>query len=218
MIAYTTRTGQSCVWSNWTSPSYNEYHDCTSSGVWVSWQTSEISSTATTIDATIWQNWQMIETTALGDTCRTYVVYPVASPKESKEQEALLAKEREENKRKARELEEQRRAAEERAVELLMDIVGPEEAVVYKATGNLLVKGHKADWLIGRNGSVRRIEKGKVVSLCLHSDKRYEQPETDNVVALALHAKFAEQEMAKGNWLNETRIEDFVMPRAAVLH
>lgn len=223
MVTYTSGTNQSVVWDSW-----NTYQDCTSSGEWYTWQTSGTSSTATTfVNVAVWQNWQSVEVTAVGNTWRTWVTvdpsgyeqrYINVYPKVSEEEEAALARERKEREQKARELEAQRKAAEERAVELLMDIVGHEEAAVYLETGNLLVKGHKFDWLIGRGGSVRRIEKNKVVNLCLHSDKRYEQPETDNVVALALHAKFAEDEMAKGNRLSYTRIEDFVMPRAAVLH
>lgn len=228
MVAYTARTDQSSVWNHWTTSSFDECYDGTSAGIWISCQTSGTSSTITaSIDSSVWQNWQSVEVTAVGDTWRTWVSvdpseyghrYIPKIPQVSKEEKTALAREREERERKAKELEEQRKAAEERAVELLMDIVGPEEAAVYRETGNLLVKGHGFDWLIGRGGSVRRIEKSKVVSLCLHSTRRYEQPETDNVVALALHAKFAEEEMAKGNRLNEKRLEDFVMPRAAVLH
>lgn len=78
-------------------------------------------------------------------------------------------------------------AAEEVALELLETLIGRKEREVYQRTGRLMVKGKEADYIIDKNRGVWRVEKNKVVDLCIHLKERYKYPDTDNVIAVALN-------------------------------
>jgi hypothetical protein len=91
--------------------------------------------------------------------------------------------------RKEAEREAQRQAAELKANELLQDLIGEEQLKVYIETGRLLVKGKNNDYLLEKTGKVTRIEKDKLVDLCIHISDRLAVPQTDNVVALKLLAE-----------------------------
>lgn len=153
------------------------------------------------------------------NTVYVYVETPAQTPaqtpeqvEENRRQEQALAEER---LAKYREIEAKRAKAEEKAIECLLDLLGPEQAETYKRTGNLLVKGVEFDWLLTKEGRVYRCEKDKVVQLCLHSEEKHRQPDTDNVITLALHAKFAEKEMARGNFQHSFEKKSFKIPEAA---
>lgn len=89
-------------------------------------------------------------------------------------------------------LQESKKRAEDRAKELLLDLIGEEELKVYERTGRVMVKGRKHDYIVSRDGSfVKRIEKDKIVDLCIHLAKSC--PETDNVIALKLLAEADEE-------------------------
>lgn len=145
------------------------------------------------------------------------VVYPQPVVGEA-ERRKRLEEEEQERKRRVAEyerMERERQKAEEKAVDCLLDVLGREQTEIYKRTGNLLVKGEQFDWLFDKEGKVYRCEKDKVVQLCLHSDEKHKQPLTDNVITLALHAKFMEKEMAKGHFIREIKRLEFKLPEAA---
>ncbi len=87
---------------------------------------------------------------------------------------------------KATKLKEEKLLAETRAKELLLDLIGEEELKVYSETGRLFVKGKKFDYILQKTGFIQRIEKNKIVDMCVHLDNRFKFPETDNVVAMKL--------------------------------
>lgn len=98
------------------------------------------------------------------------------------------AAEQEEARRLERIEEEKRQtAAEEVALELLETFIGRKEREVYEQTGRLMIKGKEADYIIHKDRGVSRVEKNKVVDLCIHLKERYKYPDTDNVIAVALN-------------------------------
>jgi len=202
------------------------YESTASSATSAAWQTTtwyEGTSTATSYQTT--DNGYVIYTPTTvvyyspQSTDNTYWSYKIETPKISAaEQRKRLAEEEEERKRRLAEyerMEKERQKAEERAVDCLLDVLGQEQTEIYKRTGNLLVKGERFDWLFDKEGKVYRCEKDKVVQLCLHSEEKHKQPVTDNVITLALHAKFAEKEMDKGHFIREVKRKDFQLPEAA---
>ena len=48
-----------------------------------------------------------------------------------------------------------------------MDLIGEEQLEIYNETGRLLVHGHKYDYILQKDGFVKRVEKDKVVDLCI---------------------------------------------------
>jgi len=203
------------------------YESTASSTTSATWQTTtwyEGTSTTTSYQTT--DNGYVIYTPTViyyspQSTDNTYVwsYEVVEAPKISEaERKKRLDEAEEERKRRLAEyerMEKERQKAEERAVDCLLDVLGQEQTEIYKRTGNLLVKGERFDWLFNKEGKVYRCEKDKVVQLCLHSEEKSKQPLTDNVITLALHAKFAEKEMEKGHFLREVKRQEFQLPEAA---
>ena len=192
------------VWTSWvqydsSSTTSSAYYDPT----WTSWQTT--STTYYSANTTyVWRQWVQYEPTQV-------ITYEVP---EQPEQIPYIAPAPIDNS-KWKELEKKKQEAEAKALDLLLDLIGEEQAKIFKETGNLLVKGEKFDWLLEKDGKVYRVEKDKVVQLCLHTTDRFKQPEADNVIALALHAKFAEKAMSRGHHIND--LYNFQMPKAAVM-
>jgi hypothetical protein len=98
---------------------------------------------------------------------------------------------------KAAEEKERKETAEEVAQVLLGELIGGEELGLYKTTGRILVKGNEHDYLIYKTGKVQRVEKGKLIDLCVYTQQRVTMPETDNVIGLALHIKTDEKDFNK---------------------
>lgn len=98
---------------------------------------------------------------------------------------------------KAAEERERKETAEEVAQVLLGELIGGEQLEMYAKTGRILVKGLKNDYLIYKTGKVQRVEKGKLVDLCVYTQQRVTMPETDNVIGLALHIKSDEKDFNK---------------------
>lgn len=98
---------------------------------------------------------------------------------------------------KAAEEKERKETAEEVAQVLLGELIGGEQLEMYAKTGRILVKGKKDDYLIYKTGKVQRVEKGKLVDLCVYTQQRVTMPETDNVIGLALHIKSDEKDFNK---------------------
>jgi hypothetical protein len=90
-----------------------------------------------------------------------------------------------------------RAEAEERALELFEDVLGSEQRKVYEETGRLLVHGEKFDWIIHKKPHlVQRVEKGKVVDMCVHlREGNMSIPNADRVLAFGLKAKYDEDEL-----------------------
>ena len=103
----------------------------------------------------------------------------------------------EEHARRAAEETERKEAAEDVAQVLLGEIIGEEQLAVYKETGRLLVRGSKHDYLVWKTGKVQRVEKNKIVDLCVYTKERIIMPATDNVIGLAMHIKADEKEFNK---------------------
>jgi len=95
-------------------------------------------------------------------------------------------KEREKARIKRKEIEAKRKKAEKKATDLLLDLIGSEELEIYNKTGRLFVRGEKYDYILKKEGFVKRIEKNKITDLCIHLKNKYTYPETDNVIALKL--------------------------------
>jgi hypothetical protein len=97
------------------------------------------------------------------------------------------------------------RKAEEKAQELLLDLIGPAQMEVYKQTGRVFVKGTKFDWLMQTEGSrcrLTKLKKDQVHDICIHIDND-KIPKTDQVIGYLLHAKHNENHLDKtGNLIN----------------
>jgi len=206
MAAYYSATGSSdTIWYSWTASSATT---CTagSGDVWYSWYTN--TATVTTSSDTMYSAW------------RTWALVPSASRAEA-EEEAQARRVTEEQERVARaELQkreaEEKQAAEVKACELLKDIIGEEQFAIYQETGRVLVKGRNHDYMLQKDGKVTKIEKEKMVDLCIHLKDKWEMPQTDNVIALLLKAKaddYAFDHMA--NVVRSRDLED--LPLAAVV-
>jgi hypothetical protein len=149
-------------------------------------------------------------------TWRTWTLVPVETKGEARARRVTEEQERvaraELQKREA----EEKQAAEVKACELLKDIIGEEQFAIYQETGRVLVKGRNHDYMLQKDGKVTKIEKEKMVDLCIHLKDKWEMPQTDNVIALLLKAKaddYAFDKMA--NIVRSRDLED--LPLAAVV-
>ena len=90
-----------------------------------------------------------------------------------------------------------REAAEIKAKELLLDLIGEDQLKIYNETGRLFVRGRKNDYIVQEHGYVKKLEKDKVVDLCIHLNNKTKYPETDNVIALKLLIEGSEEKFTK---------------------
>lgn len=178
------------------------YYGYTSTAAtWNGWCSSGTSSTST---GDTWTNWNCYYTTtvsaietATSNVWVTWTNYPVQS-KEEIERERIASEERQrKHQEEIRKQEEERKLAEIKAHELLEDLIGKEQAEIYKETGRLLVKGQTSDYLLQKGGKVSKIEKNKVTDFCIHLRDKSTMPDTDNIVSLMLLAKADEYEFDK---------------------
>ena len=168
---------------------------------------NEWSSTASTIcssgscnNTAIWSSWNVDYSTTTTSSINTYSIWV----NEASINESNKSSFDHENK------------AEERAKELLLDLIGKEQLEIYEKTGRILVKGNKYDYIIRKTGFVKRIEKDKVTDLCIHLEDKYNYPETDNVIALKTFLEADEEafnEMANEHGI--IPIEEWKMPMCA---
>lgn len=189
------------VWKNWVFSSYEivvsgsaTFENCTFDGAWVHWVGNQYDATATSTctDDSAWTVWVADEFSNSEDNQanREWMRqdYEAAQVQEQEHAEAARRK---------------REEAESVAIELLMELIGPVEAEVYKKTGRLIVKGRHHDYMIHKNravagANVTRIEKDKLVDLCVHLPEYHEWCETDNVIALKMAIE-ADEKNFKGN-------------------
>lgn len=69
---------------------------------------------------------------------------------------------------------------------------------MYRRTGRLRVSGSKYDYIIRKGRTMQRLEKdNKISNLCVHLEKQYDFPQTDNVIALLLMLQGDEDEVLR---------------------
>lgn len=169
-----TSSANSYIWYTWTSGTSSSTDTSTDTFTWSNWNT-ESSSTSTSIsDSEVWGRWNY--------TTRVTHYYAEPNQEERIDVRPDLSALREKRKKQ----KEAREIAEEKALQLLLDLIGEEQLKVYKETGRLFVKGNKYDYIVQKSGFIKRVEKDKITDLCVHLDNRYKYPDTDNVVALKL--------------------------------
>lgn len=189
-------TGTTCyadTWSYWCADS-GTGTACTTAGtedIWHNWNTGPTA--ATTVNtyagsnaATIWYTWTSELNTPDPVQLNNAPAYSAEETRAGREREQAH---REAMRKERDEQEKKRKAAEAMALDLLEMLIGPEERQVYEETGRLLVKGKQADYMISKDFGVERVERGKIVDLCIHLRNQYGYPATDNVIALALAVK-----------------------------
>lgn len=184
----TSQTSGDIAWLNWTSYDSGTT-SATTTDTWGVWNDSS----GTTTD-TIWYYWNE-------DT----VVYPVFTEKKSHAQKMQDKIWTEWSKHKQEIRKQVKKDAETTAKELLMELIGEEQTKIYEETGRLFVKGKKFDYIIRKGERTLKIEKDKVVDLCVHIPTSY--PLTDNVIGLKLAIENDEDNVLKmanvSNWRNK---------------
>jgi hypothetical protein len=113
--------------------------------------------------------------------------------------------------------EKERKAAEAKAKQLLLDLIGKEDLDIYNETGRLFVKGKKYDYIIQKEGFIKRVEKKKITDLCVHLDNRYKYPSTDNVIAMKLAIEADEAQVLKLANNHGSSKRPKTLPRAACM-
>lgn len=92
---------------------------------------------------------------------------------------------------------ERKEAAEEVAQILLGELIGEEQLEIYQETGRIFVNGKRDSYLLTKSGGVQRVERGKIVDLCVHVQEKILLPPADNVIGLAMHIKADEKDFNK---------------------
>lgn len=167
---------------------------------WSNWHDSTSTHTGTDVDYShAWGSWQQTQHTVVYSTRNNVVT--LKTPEVSTEKKRAMAAQREINKiwrdLKIREEKERKELAELTAQALLEDLITDEQMEYYKETGRLVVKGRKHDYVITGSEGVQRIEKDKVVDLCIHFKEQYKYPASDNVIALKLLLENDEKEFLR---------------------
>ena len=78
----------------------------------------------------------------------------------------------------------EREVAEDKAVTLLESFIGKKEVEIYKNTGKLYVKGKNGLYIAKKGGGIQKVEGNKVISYCVHLERKWKCPPTDEVVAM----------------------------------
>lgn len=186
----------------------------TNDTVWYGWNTFD-STTSSSIDTyTTWTNWNLTFTTS--DVWVTWVSYPTFPQAVESEEELQARQQREEELRREREAENAlREQAEAAAEELLEDLIGEKEMEVFRSTGRMLVKGKEFDYLLHRGGAVQRVEKDKIVDLCIHLPYKAKYVDLDNVIALKCFIQGCEKDFNKQAHSRGSRPRPVELPLAA---
>ena len=167
--------------------------------IWTYW-TSSCASTTSASSNTVWETWCGVDTiinyeSTVSSSDSIWVTWNtecISIPSEEYNRQFgswnTIVLDEEYDKR-AEEREKHKKVAEVKACELLEELIGEEEFKIYKETGRIVVKGKNNDFVLEKTGKVTRIEKDKLVDLCIHLKERYNMPDTDNVIALKLLAE-----------------------------
>ncbi len=202
---YSTPTSSaSSTWATWTSEALTASSSATSNdSIWSTWA-SDSSRANVTWDAAgspsgtvVWHVWI--------DECDQVV--------HQEEIQAPRVRLREDYK----ERQKARVKAEKRAKELLLDLIGEEDLKVYNKTGRLYVPGKQYDYIIQKEGFIKRIEKDKITDICVHLGDRSRFPDTDNVVALKLALEDDEQAVLELANEHGSRKRPKKLPQAACM-
>lgn len=182
-------------------------------------------STTTTTSESIWTGWAAstsTTTTATSDCIFYSWADPAPTPQatynnlQARSRGAVAA----ESSRYAK-MRTQRDAAEEKAQQLLMDLIGPDQLDIYKKTGRLYVRGDHHDYILKKGGLVKQVGKKEVVDMCVHLKNRTKYPETDNLVGLKLMIEGGEEakviELANFRPTTAKPRENVELPQAACL-
>lgn len=177
MTSYSTligTTSTATIWEGWNSSTTNH----TSDTVWYEWN-SPIIACGTITMSDCWIYWcNGTGTVQVGGA-------GAADFAEQYKNQAELRKQQ----------DAERAAADEKALELLKDLITDDEFAVYQNTGRLLVKGRKHNYLIQRySGKIVRCEKDKVADLCMHLENYHAYSKHDNVIAMKLYLEGKEEQ------------------------
>jgi len=212
MASYYSSTGDN-IWTTWTTTSAST--STTNDIVWRVWSgEDEYATTSTTSASTaytssdVWYTWTDHTTNSLDNHTQDPQVSQIIWRRWSEDAERQFTRtiqgnaerNEEEQRRIAESVRQQEEAhriraeAEEKAKQLLLDLIGEEQMEVYNRTGRVLVKGKKNDYIIQKEGFIRAVSKGKVTDLCAHLGNRHAYPDEDNVVAMKLFIEANEEE------------------------
>ena len=195
------------TWYSWTADNSSATTTSTTTSTWNIWN-GEFASNTTVSD--IWFYWTdhasstvvchgenvTITNCTFGYWCDETFANPAGpTPPPTAEELARLAAYNQEAAARAEALRKEKAAADEKALELLQDLITNEEFETYQKTGRLLVRGRNHDYLVQRDsGWVVRCEKGKVADLCMHLDNYHAYSKHDNVIAMKLFLEGREDE------------------------
>jgi hypothetical protein len=151
--------------------------------------------------------------TIIVDNSRQYIYFPKLTKKEKKHQRIVLARAI----YKGQLITRQKAHAEEKANVLLAELIGNKEHEIYLRTGRLFVSGEHNDYIMYREGDMKRIEKDKIVDMCVHLKNKHMFPKTDNVIALMLSLQHNEKHVLKiANDMRSRELPE-VLPLAACM-
>jgi hypothetical protein len=113
-------------------------------------------------------------------------------------------------------MQKKKRDAEDKAQELLSHLIGKDLMTVYKETGRLFVKGKEYDYIIPRDGFIKKIGRNKVYDMCVHLERKSAMPETDNVIAMKLFLENNEKEaLSLANIHGTHNKKGYILPACA---
>lgn len=195
-------TGSYNIWYTWNTTS-------SSTSTWSSWNSTYDTSTDTSTTASyVWTTWVYNEQSKCYGESREIpeqVYNQISQPEIDR------------RKRLRKERLQKEKEAEQKAQELLLDLIGEDQLKIYNETGRLFVKGNKYDYIVQKSGFIKRIEKDKITDLCVHLDNRYKYPTTDNVIAMKLALEIEEDlilEKANNHGSSKRPVE---LPKAACM-
>lgn len=192
------------AWTSWNTSSGTTASTITTNNeVWYQWTSDSTTDATVVVREEIWSDWNTGHYTVVKRNFDTgYAQLKVNRRRiRLKAKRAQYRAERGKRKHKAREAMRliEIKKAEEKAQELLLDLIGPVEMAIYKRTGRVFVKGREFDWLLQTEGNrcrLQKVTKDKVHDLCIHMSD-YKIPKTDQVVGFLLNAKFNEEHLDK---------------------
>ena len=147
------------------------------------------------------------------DNSRQYIYYPKLTKKEKKKQRIILARAI----FKGQMITRQKVQSEEKANILLADLIGRRDHEIYLKTGRLFVKGKLNDYIMHKDGLMQRVEKDKIVDMCVHLKNLHSFPKTDNVIAMMLSLQHDEANVLELANDRRTRKLPETLPMAACM-
>jgi hypothetical protein len=204
MVSYYTSTAStsstSDTWYGW-STGYSETETYANGSVWYTWATDTTTNANYSGSTSAWITW--IDTPVRE--ARTPVrPQPAYQPPDRSYYE---------------EMQRKKALSEEKACELLGDIIGRDQLDIYKRSKQLLVEGKHNKYILNGGDSgyrLRKIDEKKkqLEELCVHLADQFKYPVTDNILAILLSLANNEKEVVK--LANQHGFKDYVqLPEAA---